>query len=82
MQLPASTVIYNLEQLRASWLPAWYTRLAACYQIWDYSVANLALWQSVPCVHSPHMVEVAYMGEMRRIPVPPIQDIDILFYDR
>ena len=80
MGLDPSTVIYNLEQLGVWWLPPWYARLAERYQVWDYSTVNLALWQAMPCVHTPLLVEVAYMPQLRRIPVAPVQDIDILFY--
>lgn len=80
MQLPPSTVIYNLEPPGVWWLQPWYTQLAMRYQVWDYSGVNLLLWRNVRCLHPPRIVEVAYMPELCRIPVAPVQDIDILFY--
>lgn len=80
MGLPASTVIYNLEQLGAAWLPPWYLALAARFAVWDYAAANLAVWRAVPCVRPPQLVEVAYMPVLSRIAPAPVQDIDILFY--
>jgi hypothetical protein len=80
MGLDPSTVIYNLEQLGVWWLPPWYARLAERYQIWDYTPINIAVWQALPCLRPPVLVEVAYMPMLRRIPVAAVQNVDILFY--
>ena len=78
--VPASTIFYNLEQLGGAVLPEWYLRLAAKYRIWDYSPLNLIRWGQVGCVEPPALVEIGFAPELRRIPVAPVQDIDVLFY--
>ncbi len=78
--LPASTVIYNLEQLGGAALPAWYGALAARYHIWDYSPLNLERWAQLPCLEPPTLVEIGFAPELKRIPAAPVQDIDVLFY--
>ncbi len=83
--VPASTIFYNLEQLGGKQLggavlPDWYLRLAAKYRIWDYSPLNLLRWHEVECLEPPVLLEVGFTPELRRIPVAPVQDIDVLFY--
>ncbi len=78
--VPPSTIFYNLEQLGGAVLPDWYLRLAAKYRIWDYSPLNLARWREVECVEPPVLLEIGFVPELRRIPVAPVQDIDVLFY--
>lgn len=78
--LPPSTIVYNLEQLGASDLPSWYMFLAARVQIWDYSPLHIAIWNQLPCVAPPTLVEIGFVPELRRIVSAPTQDIDVLFY--
>jgi hypothetical protein len=78
--LPASTIVYNLEQLGGASLPSWYMVLASQLRIWDYSPLNLARWKLVPCLEPPVLVEIGFAPELRRIPSASLQDIDVLFY--
>jgi hypothetical protein len=78
--LPASTIVYNLEQLGGASLPSWYMVLASQLLIWDYSPLNLARWKLVPCLEPPVLAEIGFVPELRRIPSAPVQDIDVLFY--
>ncbi|RRA47273.1 hypothetical protein [Acidipila sp. EB88] len=79
-QLPASTIIYNLEQLAVAPLPPWYMALATRFPIWDYSPLNLALWNRHPCATPPVLVPVGFTPQLQRIPTAVEQDIDVLFY--
>lgn len=80
LALPASVVVYNLEQLGGAIIPTWYMDLAAKVQIWEYTPLNLARWSRVPCVAPPRLVEIGYVAELSRIVSAPLQDIDVLFY--
>ncbi|GGH02839.1 glycosyltransferase family 1 protein [Silvibacterium dinghuense] len=78
--LPPGTIVYNLEQLGAPYLKEHFYGLACRCRIWDYSPLNLALWMQRRCAQPPTLVEIGYVPEWTRIPVAPIQDIDVLFY--
>lgn len=78
--LPPGTIIYNLEQLGASQLPAHYDQLSARYQIWDYTPVNLAFWGQRICAFPPLLVEIGYAPQLSRIAPVAEQDIDVLFY--
>jgi O-methyltransferase/8-demethyl-8-(2,3-dimethoxy-alpha-L-rhamnosyl)tetracenomycin-C 4'-O-methyltransferase len=79
-RLPATSVVYNLEQLGNASLPDWYMGLAARVKVWDYSPLNLERWKQGPCLHEPALVEIGFAPVLRRIPIAPVQDIDVLFY--
>ncbi len=78
--LPPLTIIYNLEQLGAAGLPAWYMALASRMRIWDYSPQHIALWNQVNCLQAPVLVEIGFAPELRRIVTLPAPQIDVLFY--
>ena len=78
--LPASTIVYNLEQLGAPNLPQWYMEMASRVQIWDYSPLHIEMWRKVDCNQPPLLVEVGFAPELRRIRSNEVQDIDVLFY--
>jgi len=82
--LPASTIVYNLEQLGAqsggAELPAWYMALASRVRIWDYSPLHIEIWKTVQCVEPPVLVEIGFAPELRRIPAGAKPEIDVLFY--
>ncbi len=78
--LPRGTIIYNLEQLGSPFLGAGYMQLGSRHQIWEYSPINLAIWQQLPNIFKPALVEIGYSPILKHIPVAPVQDIDVLFY--
>jgi O-methyltransferase len=78
--LPAGTIIYNLEPLRAAVLPERYYALARQHRIWDYSPLNLERWEQEGCAFPPLVVGIGYVPELRRIASQAEPDIDVLFY--
>ena len=78
--LPPETIVYNLEQLAEADLPTWYMELAGRVRIWDYSPRHIALWNEVPCLEAPLLVEIGFAPELRRIATVPQPEIDVLFY--
>jgi O-methyltransferase/8-demethyl-8-(2,3-dimethoxy-alpha-L-rhamnosyl)tetracenomycin-C 4'-O-methyltransferase len=78
--LPSSTIVYNLEQLGAAELPAWYMSLASRVRIWDYSPQHIAMWNQVNCLEPPVLVEIGFAPELRRIAKVAAPEIDVLFY--
>jgi hypothetical protein len=79
-KLPASTIIYNLEQLGGSSLPAWYMTLGSRMRIWDYSPLHIEMWKQLPCLEPPTLVEIGFAPELRKIPLGVKPEIDVLFY--
>ena len=80
MALPGNSIVYNLEQLGAAELPAWYPALAGRVRIWDYSELNLAYWNRVHCLAPVQIVPIGFAPVLDRILPAPAQDIDVLFY--
>jgi len=78
--LPAATIVYNLEQLGGSALPAWYMTLGSRLRIWDYSPLHIEMWKQMPCVAEPVLVEIGFAPELRKIPLGAKPEIDVLFY--
>ena len=78
--LPASTVVYNLEQLGVADLPSWYMEMASRVRIWDYSPQHIEMWKQVDCTETPRLVEIGFTPGLRRIQSSASQDIDVLFY--
>lgn len=78
--LPPGSVLYNLEQLHDGLLAQLPTLpwLMARYRVWDYSPRNLAYLSARGLVAS--WVPLGHASVLERIPSPPEQDIDILFY--
>jgi hypothetical protein len=74
---PPGTIIYNLEQTDAPWVPQ-YAPLFRDFTLWDYSERNIEFWaqRDIKAVHVP----IGYVPEMTRIVSAPVQDIDVLFY--
>src|ERR1700677_226547 len=79
--LPDSTVIYNLEQIGAahSWCSPAYLSLLHRFQVWDYSIRNIAALRGMGVQRVTH-VPVGYVTQLSRIPDTSVQDIDVLFY--
>jgi hypothetical protein len=82
-QLPPDTIVYNLEQMRG--IPPGGMKdsvkfAAANFQIWDYSPAHPAVWQTMPLKYPVKVLPVAYAPILTRIPRPAQQDIDVFLY--
>jgi hypothetical protein len=81
-QLPKNSIVYNLEQIRGRSKdqiePEQYY-LAGNFQIWEYSTANLSMWEFLK-VKKIKIVPIGYAPLLTRIPKPRIQDIDVLIY--
>jgi len=78
--IPPGSIVYNMEQLGSASLSEAYYQLAQRYLIWDYSPLNIEKWQERQCLHTPVLVEIGYVPELRRIVASPEPDIDVLFY--
>jgi hypothetical protein len=82
-QLPADTVIYNLEQMARvpvdSIRPV-MRKLAQRFPVWDYCEANLERWKSFVPVAEPCYVKIGWAPVLSQIPKPARQDIDVLLY--
>jgi hypothetical protein len=74
---PPGTIIYNLEQTDAPWVPQ-YAPLFRDFTLWDYSARNIEFWaqRDIKAIHVP----IGYVSEMTRIQSAKEQDIDVLFY--
>ena len=80
-QLPKDTIVYNFEQgrgLNRSDVHPEVSFIAEAFTVWDYSGANMAMWESLG--QAPKLVPVGYAPVLSRIPKPKDQDIEILFY--
>jgi hypothetical protein len=83
MQLPADSILYNLEQIspESSWLEPPFLDLLRQFRVWDYSQNNmfqlarldLPQLQHVPLGYVPQLTRIQQLEEQE-------QDIDILFY--
>lgn len=80
--LPADTIIFNFEQLHdgSLWTQAGYLSALAHCEVWDYSQRNLDHIAIATGNKRLHRVPVGYAPSLTRIPIAPIQDIDVLFY--
>ncbi|MEA2907787.1 MAG: hypothetical protein QOI12_5174 [Alphaproteobacteria bacterium] len=82
-QLPPSTIVYNLEQLRAIAVADLRDEIrvyAQDFQIWEYSPFNMPLWAALNTKYAPKLVPVGYAPILTRIGRPANQDIDVLLY--
>jgi hypothetical protein len=81
--LPADTVIYNLEQnaglnpVEARDSVRW---CAERFVIWDYSEYNLPFWRALNPGCDVRLVPIGYAPTLSRIGKPAQQDIEVLFY--
>lgn len=81
-QLPSSSIVYNMEQLRnlsASKLKPALSFAAKQFEIWDYCSANLPVWRECGTTRL-QAVPIGYAPVITRIEKPPVQDIDVLMY--
>jgi hypothetical protein len=80
-QLPADSVIYNLEQLRGAHSLYGMAEFGARrFQIWDYSPFNTEFWARFDAAFPPKLVPVGYAPVLERIGRPAEQEIDVLIY--
>lgn len=78
-QLPAGTILFNLEQLTAGspWLTPGYVAHLRRHRIWDYSHANLSALSALGI--AARNVPLGYSERLARI-VPESELHDVLFY--
>jgi hypothetical protein len=83
-QFPASTCIYNLEQVdgfvRTFGDAPIFRQMADNFEIWDYNAGNVARWQTDYAARRVKLVPIGYAPVLSRIPRSDEQDIDVLFY--
>lgn len=80
-QLPADSVIYNLEQLRGVHSLNGMAEFGAkTFQIWDYSPFNTEFWEGHDTACPAKLVPVGYAPVLERIGRPAEQEIDVLIY--
>lgn len=80
-QLPASCIIYNLEQIEqgSAWCSSSYLELCQRAQVWDYSGRNIMALARHGVRRAVH-VPIGYVPELTRIEPAAEEDIDVLFY--
>jgi hypothetical protein len=81
-ELPASTLLYNFEQVYGGspWIKPLYIDLVRRFPLWDYSERNIDKWRRFcPTAGLTH-VPLGYVPELTRISAAEDQDIDVLFY--
>jgi SAM-dependent methyltransferase len=83
IQLPADSILYNLEQIspESSWLEPPFLDLLRQFRVWDYSQNNLSQLARLDLPQLQH-VPLGYVPQLTRIQQleEQDQDIDILFY--
>ncbi len=81
-QLPANSIIYDLEQLRnltAAEIKPQMHYVAQRFEVWEYSAANLPAWHEMGA-RRVKTVPVGYAPVISRIVKAATQDIDVLLY--
>ena len=80
-ELPAGTILYNFEQY--SVLPlkgrTLFEQVAGKYQIWDYSIGNIARWNELGPKYVPYYARVSFAPSLMKIPHLENEDIDIAY---
>lgn len=76
--LPATSIIYNWEQIGSYQAPEGYYDLAEQYTVWDYSQRNVEKWKELG--YDVRHVPLGYVPELTRIQPAKEQDIPVLFY--
>ncbi len=80
--LPASAIVYNLEQIgpdTARDNPG-YLELLRSRPFWEYCAGNLAAYAALGAKVDARLVPVGYVPELSRIQRAEAEDIDVLFY--
>ena len=78
---PENTIFMNFERLAASGHSLQMEIIIGKrFQIWDYSDANIAIWNSIETKFPVYFAKVAYAPILEKVPSNIPQDIDFLFY--
>ena len=81
-ELPAGTLVYNTEQLREAdneFVEA-LRPFVARFEVWDHSLANVAVWRSLGMGDRVRYLQPGYLPESTTIDPATPADIDVLFY--
>ena len=81
--LPRDTIVYNFEQIAGAIvneLKPEIRTVAECFQLWDYSEANVPTWNKLGTSRKVVHVPVGWAPILNRIEKRTPQDIDVLFY--
>lgn len=78
---PPNTIIVNLErQSHRSLKGTMAEYIAANFQIWDYSLANMPAWNELNPRHPVYYARTAYAPALEKVARDVAQDIDVLYY--
>jgi len=80
--LPPGTVIYNLEQMarqKIEELKPIVRELGRRFPIWEFSDANLPVWQALGA-RDVQYVKIGWAPVLERVPRAAVQDIEVLIY--
>jgi hypothetical protein len=78
-QLPADTIVYQLEQLRENTKPDYLYALQT-FDVWDYSKSNIEFLRKLGPANDVKWVPVGYAPILERVERLEVQDIDVLMY--
>jgi hypothetical protein len=80
-QFPANSILYNLEQFSVGSMRGQphLEAAAARFQIWDYSLANLPVWQELAPTHPVYYARISFAPSLVRIAPAAVEDIDFLY---
>ena len=81
-QDPATTIIFNLEQLGSSseYFDHKYLQALSHYTVWDYSQRNIQWMKTAGVNVNAQWAPIGHADVIRRVQSAQVQDIDILFY--
>ena len=77
---PENTIFINFERLAGGYHLEMERVVGKKFQIWDYSDANMAIWNSIETKFPVYFAKVAYAPILEKVPSNVPQDIDFLFY--
>ena len=79
--LPAGTIVYNTEQLRAdNEVAAGLRPFVSRFETWDHSLANIELWRAMGLAERVRYVRPGYVVEDSTVDLHAKPDIDVLFF--
>lgn len=82
---PANTIFVNLERYAYSGKSLIHSSLhyvASKYQIWDYSLGNVAAINTLNPKYPPYHARISYAPYLEKVPKGAEQDIDVLYYGK
>ena len=80
-KLPAGTIIYNTEQIQHdSEVVAALQPFLGRFELWEHSLANVAVWRSLDVSNRIRYLQPGYVPESTTIDPATPTDIDVLFY--